>query len=50
MSFRDNLQHLRDTRNMTQSELAMLVGVSRQSVAKWEAEKSYPEMDKLLKL
>lgn len=28
MSFRDNLQHLRDTRNMTQSELAMLVGVS----------------------
>ena len=45
MSFRDNLQHLRDTRNMTQSELAMLVGVSRQSVAKWEAEKSYPEMD-----
>ena len=48
MSFRDNLQHLRDTRNMTQSELAMLVGVSRQSVAKWEAEKSYPEMDKLL--
>ena len=50
MSFRDNLQHLRDTRNMTQSELAMLVGVSRQSVAKLEAEKSYPEMDKLLKL
>lgn len=28
----------------------MLVGVSRQSVTKWEAEKSYPEMDKLLKL
>ncbi|MBC2890457.1 helix-turn-helix transcriptional regulator [Gordonibacter massiliensis (ex Traore et al. 2017)] len=50
MSFRDNLQHLRGTRNMTQSELAMLVGVSRQSVAKWEAEKSYPEMDKLIKL
>ena len=23
MSFRDNLQHLRDTRNMTQSELAI---------------------------
>lgn len=28
----------------------MLLGVSRQSVTKWEAEKSYPEMDKLLKL
>ena len=28
----------------------MLLGVSRQSVTKWEAEKSYPEMDKLLKM
>ena len=50
MSFRDNLQHLRATRNMTQEQLAMLVGVSRQSVTKWEAEKAYPEMDKLLKI
>lgn len=50
MSFRDNLQHLRATRNMTQEQLAMLLGVSRQSVTKWEAEKSYPEMDKLLAL
>ena len=50
MSFRDNLQHLRATRNMTQEQLAMLVGVSRQSVTKWEAERSYPEMDKLLKI
>ena len=50
MSFRDNLQHLRASRNMTQEQLAMLLGVSRQSVTKWEAEKSYPEMDKLLKL
>ncbi|MBR1830511.1 MAG: helix-turn-helix transcriptional regulator, partial [Atopobiaceae bacterium] len=50
MSFRDNLQHLRATRNMTQEQLAMMVGVSRQSVTKWEAERAYPEMDKLLKL
>ena len=50
MSFRDNLQHLRATRNMTQEQLAMLVGVSRQSVTKWEAERSYPEMDKLLRI
>ena len=50
MGFRENLQHLRETRAMTQSELAMLVGVSRQSVTKWEAEKSYPEMDKLIRL
>jgi transcriptional regulator with XRE-family HTH domain/VIT1/CCC1 family predicted Fe2+/Mn2+ transporter len=50
MSFRDNLQHLRATRNMTQEQLAMFLGVSRQSVSKWEAERAYPEMDKLLKL
>lgn len=50
MSFRDNLQHLRATRNMTQEQLAMLLGVSRQSVSKWEAERAYPEMDKLIKL
>ena len=50
MSFRDNLLHLRAANNMTQEQLAMLLGVSRQSVTKWEAEKSYPEMDKLLKM
>lgn len=50
MSFRDNLLHLRASNNMTQEQLAMMLNVSRQSVTKWEAEKSYPEMDKLLKL
>ena len=50
MSFRDNLQYLRATHAMTQEQLAMMVGVSRQSVTKWEAERAYPEMDKLLKL
>ena len=35
---------------MTQEQLAMMLGVSRQSVTKWEAEKSYPEMDKLIKI
>ena len=47
MSFRDNLLHLRASRNMTQEQLAMLLGVSRRSVTKWESAKSYPEMDKL---
>ncbi len=50
MSFKDNLQYLRGSRNMTQEQLAMLIGVSRQSVSKWESEKAYPEMDKLLML
>lgn len=50
VSFRNNLQHLRATHSMTQEQLAMMLGVSRQSVTKWEAERAYPEMDKLLKL
>ena len=50
MGFSDNLQHLRSTRNMTQEQLAMLVGVSRQSVTKWESGRAYPEMDKLIKI
>lgn len=41
MSFRDNLQHLRATHAMTQEQLAMMVGVSRQSVTKWEAERAF---------
>ncbi|HQE69876.1 MAG TPA: helix-turn-helix transcriptional regulator [Atopobiaceae bacterium] len=50
MGFRENLQHLRTTRNMTQEQLAMLLGVSRQAVSKWESERTYPEMDKLLRI
>lgn len=50
MSFRENLLYLRATHAMTQEQLALMLGVSRQSVTKWEAERSYPEMDKLLKM
>lgn len=44
MSFRTNLQYLRAQRNMTQERLAMLLGVSRQAISKWESEKAYPEI------
>jgi transcriptional regulator with XRE-family HTH domain len=50
VQFRDNLLYLRQQRNMTQEQLAMLLGVSRQSVAKWEAGQSTPEVDKLMKM
>ncbi len=50
MSFGENLQFLRKKNNITQEQLAERLGVSRQSVSKWESEGSYPEMDKLLQL
>lgn len=50
MSFSENLSHLRRAHNMTQEQLAMLLGVSRQAVSKWESARSYPEMDKLVRL
>ena len=50
MKFRDNLLQARQQRNMTQEQLAMLIGVSRQSVAKWESGQTTPEVDKLVKM
>lgn len=50
MGFSENLHHLRTVRNMTQEQLAMLMGVSRQAISKWESSRAYPEMDKLVRL
>ena len=50
MSFRDNLQRLRARDGLTQEQFALMLGVSRQAVSKWEAERAYPEMDKLLRM
>mgnify|MGYP003443729085 CR=1 FL=1 len=36
--------------NYTQEQLAVLLGVSRQSVSKWESDIAYPETDKLVKM
>ncbi len=41
----ENIQHLRKKRNLTQEALAEQVGVSRQTVAKWEAGESAPDLD-----
>lgn len=35
---------------MTQGQLAMLLGVTRQAVSKWEAGASTPDMDRLVRL
>lgn len=51
MSFGQNLQFLRRMRNdMTQEVLAEKLGVSRQTISKWELDAAYPEMDKLVEL
>lgn len=51
MSFGQNLQFLRKMRNgMTQEELAERMGVSRQTVSKWELDTAYPEIDKIIEL
>ena len=51
MSLGRNLQFLRKMRNtMTQEDLAEKMGVSRQTVSKWELDIAYPEMEKVLEL
>ena len=44
--FKDNLVQLRKAHDMTQEELAEKIGVSRQSVAKWESGDSLPDIDR----
>ena len=50
MKFGENLYALRKNAKMSQEGLAEKVGVSRQSVSKWENGEAYPEMDNILKL
>lgn len=50
MKFGDNLKNLRKIKKMTQEQLAEQVGVSRQSVSKWETGEAYPEMINILTL
>lgn len=50
MKFGDNLKKIRKKKNLSQEDLAEKVGVSRQSVSKWETGDAYPEMNNLLEL
>ena len=40
----------RKQRGWSQEELAMQIGVSRQSVSKWESMSAFPDLDKIIKL
>lgn len=48
MRFGERLYELRKSKNLSQEELAELLNVSRQSISKWENDKAYPEMTRLL--
>lgn len=48
MKFGDNLRNLRKSKRLSQEDLSEKVGVSRQSVSKWESGIAYPEMTNIL--
>ena len=50
MKFGDKLIELRKRNGYSQEELAEKLGVSRQSVSKWESNNTYPETDKIIQI
>ena len=50
MSIGSRIQELRIFNGLTQEQLAEKLGVSRQSVSKWEMEQSLPEIEKVEKV
>lgn len=44
--FKDNMINLRKLRQLTQEEVADKIGVTRQSVAKWESGETVPDLEK----
>ena len=50
MILADKIMQLRKQKGWSQEELAEKLGISRQSVSKWESGMSVPDLDKILKL
>ena len=50
MSLGTTISRLRAEKKLSQGDLADALGVSRQSISKWETDASVPELDKLIKL
>lgn len=50
MNIADRIQTLRKSKGISQEELAIKMGVSRQAVSKWESEQSSPDIDKIILL
>lgn len=50
MKFNERLMALRKKRGLSQEELGFELGVSRQTVSKWESGQSYPDFQRLVLL
>lgn len=50
MTLGEKIAKQRKELNYTQEQLAEILGVSRQSISKWESDIAYPETDKLIKM
>ena len=50
MTLGEKIAKQRKELNYTQEQLADILGVSRQSISKWESDIAYPETDKLVKM
>jgi len=50
MTLGERIASLRSEQRLSQGELAEKIGVSRQSVSKWETDASIPELDKIIQL
>lgn len=50
MNFNDRLTDLRRKRGLSQEQLGYELGVSRQTVSKWELGQSYPDFQRLVLL
>ena len=50
MRYRIDLKREREKRNMTQAQLAELIGVTEKSVSKWESGRGQPSYENMLKI
>lgn len=50
MNFNDKLIELRKSKGLSQEELGLELGVSRQTISKWELAQSYPDFQRLVLL
>lgn len=50
MNFNEKLIELRKSKGLSQDELGQRLGVSRQTISKWELAQSYPDFQRLVVL